>query len=65
MQPARRLQILATVGHENQLPYGTKANEVEELKSLIRPLGYPRYQLTAAGWRAIEMAGQQVMGRSA
>jgi hypothetical protein len=61
MSPARRLEILATVGHKNRLPFGTNDGEVQELGPLLRPLGWPQYQLTPAGWRAIEMAGQQVL----
>ena len=61
MSPARRLEILSIVAHKNQLPRNTSAAEVEELGTLIKPIGWPRYQVSTAGWNVIEMAGQQAL----
>lgn len=65
MQPKRRLQILATVGHRNRLPHGTNAAEVQELDGLLAKISASAwsYELTRAGWAAIERLGQSVLTR--
>ncbi|MBD1918904.1 MULTISPECIES: hypothetical protein [Cyanophyceae] len=63
MQPKRRHEILAVVGHQNLLPQRTSAREVQELSGLIESIGWPRYQLTPTGWNAIQLVGQQALAR--
>jgi hypothetical protein len=59
MQAQKRSRILAYVAHKNALPPGTTMAELQSLEGLIEPIGWPRWQLTAAGWLELERLGQE------